>query len=201
MSDQTNLWLERRFEDLYKEHHDPWGCTAGADSINNELFLAMIKAGREKWRWVLDIGCGLGAFSSKIADATSSMVIGIDVSETAVRQAEDQHYGGCVFACRNILTDKINDLGVFDLVVMSEVLWYVCDQFDIVLEKIKAVMSAGGMLAIHQYFPEDQKYYKDFIDGMEGFKKRMDIDWELKGHAISYWQPEGPVMLALYQRR
>lgn len=200
MSRQTELWLARRFDELYAEFPDPWRCCESHSSIDNELFLRMICAYRQTYSRALDVGCGLGVQSFKLAAYSGAATVGIDASEVAIQKAMIR-YPEVKFHTRNIMTDDINDLGQFDLVVMSEVLWYVCDRLDSVLRKIANSMTADGVFAVHQYFPADQKYYRDVIDGMEGFKKRMDMNWSQRGLVVSHCSQDGPVMLALYQRR
>ena len=200
MSTQTELWLDRRFDDLYFKYSDPWGCGENVGSISNELFLRMICAYKPVHGRALDIGCGLGVQSFKLSMCSGGEVTGIDISSVAIEKAKAR-FPEINFHVRDIMNDDITDLGVFGLITMSEVLWYICEKLDTVLRKIGNALSPGGILAIHQYFPTEQKHYKDVIDGWEDFKTRMSIDWDLKGLVVSHCCQDGPVMLALYQRR
>jgi trans-aconitate methyltransferase len=200
MASQKQLWLERRFDDLYSAYADLWRCHEHHSSMDSELFLKMICTHRQDYRRALDVGCGLGMPAFKLAMNTEAEVIGIDASDVAIQKAMIR-YPECQFYTRNVMAESIQDLGMFDLMVMSEVLWYICEKLDEVMRRLALSLAHGGVLAVRQYFPNDQQYYKDVIDGMEDFKKRMSIDWVLRGLVVSHCSQDGPVMLALYQRR
>jgi len=197
MASQTDLWLERKFDQLYREHDDPWGCHAGRRSFNNRLFVEMVFDEREKYMRVLDIGCGIGGLTDQIHTKCTAEVVGIDASDVAIQKARAA-YPWVRFEACNILTDSIADLGMFDLILMSEVLWYVCDDLAGVMQKIKASLMDGGTLAIHQFFPAGQRYYQEYIDGLAGFDRAMAGAWEYRRKIVSYFGTEGQVLLALF---
>lgn len=192
-----NLWLERRFDDLYREHEDPWKCFQNKNSFNNEIFLKLIFTQEKIYHRILDIGCGLGALTEQLYFSSIAEVIGIDISKIAVEKARAR-IEGIEFHVRDIIAEDIGDLGKFDLIVVSETLWYICDKINDVLKKIKEQLGDDGILAIHQYFPNGQKYYKEFINGLSGFETLMQ-EWVCIQKVLSY--KDETVLLALYKRR
>lgn len=199
-SAQTKLWLEKKFDELYSKNEDPWGCFAGRWSFNNRLFTEMIFCIKKEAPRILDIGCGLGGLTDNIRSwSGGAEVWGADVSQTAVIKAA-ANYPLCNFIQWDILEDEVS-LDKFDLVTMSEVLWYVCHNFKKLSDRIAGLLSDNGMWAIHQYFPLDQKYYREFIDGMNGFETLMEsFGWAPIKRIVSYTNSD-PVLLALYNRR
>ena len=202
MDRQSELWFNRQFEELYRQIPDPWGCAAGEESLNNNLFLELLVSHRPVYQTALDIGCGLGGFTDRVRRYTGARMIGIDVAETAVKQARAAH-PRTQFLAMNIMTENLSWTGwegAMDLVIMSEVLWYVCDFLDEVLLKIQMLLTDNGVFAVHQFFPEPQAFYAEYVNGLEGFRKCMSSDWEQTGMVVNYGSA-GPVLLGLYQRR
>ena len=202
------LWLDGKFEDIYVKEEDPWGCLKQANQFNNRLFVEMmfLFTTAKPFNRILDIGCGLGGLSDLIRMwAGGNSVLGVDTSLTAVNKAQSR-YQQCDFLQWNILTDPSEILydrqygDRFDLIVMSEVLWYVCQKMDFVLEKIKTELLSGkGNFAIHQYFPEDQKYLCEYIDGMMEFELIMKQHKFQTIKRITISTETGPVLLGLYR--
>ncbi len=197
MTTQTDLWLDKKFDQLYAEHPDPWGCYAGRHSLDNKLFVDMLFEQQGEWPDVLDIGCGLGGLTNQFHARCASRVIGIDVSPVAVNKARDL-FPWIRFEVRDIAQEEITDLGPFDLIVMSEVLWYVSDKLEEVLRRARAALLPNGRFAIHQFFPHQQQYYKEHIDGVDGFLHVMQRGWDVCRRLVSY-HAEGQVLLALFQ--
>lgn len=172
----TDYWLDREknrlrgdFELMYREIEDPWGCHKEALSNRNNLFAKMV-FGERRYKRILDIGCGLGGLTDYFRNENrGGEIIGCDISKTAIEKA-CAVYPDITFKCVNILKDRIEDLGRFDLVVLSEVLWYILSGLREVFAKIYECLDKGGVCAIHQYFPSEQGFGREVIDGLTGFE-------------------------------
>ncbi len=171
----TEYWLdpERRafrgeFEAMYRDIDDPWGCQAGACSKNNRRFADLLFADRRYAR-VLDLGCGLGAFTVYLRERNGGgAFIGCDVSATAVCKAS----AACpeiTFYCRDVLRESLDGLGRFDLVILSEILWYILADLPGVFAGVARILAPGGVVGVHQYFPTEQRFGRDVVDGLDGF--------------------------------
>lgn len=200
MEDLKQLWLEKRFDDIYAKITDPWGCLGGRWSFDNRLFTEMIFYNNPVISRILDIGCGLGGLTDNIRSWSGGAEIwGADVSLIAVEKAAAT-YPLCNFIQWDIAEDEVA-LDAFDLITMSEVLWYVCHKWKEVSDKIAEMLAENGTFAIHQYFPINQEYYREFIDGLKDFERKMDAcGWVVQKKIVSYHDSE-PVLLALYKRR
>ncbi len=202
----TEYWLNTEdmtfrgeFETMYEDIEDPWGCAAVADSLNNRLFLEILFSERE-FKRILDVGCGLGAFTQRVKERQpEARVSGCDISATAIRKA-GAAYREIDFFVLDIQKEEIP--GQYDLVILSEVLWYILDNVGEVFAKIRAALRPGGLLAIHQYFPDEQRYGAEIIPGAEGFdcfiESRTPFRYERKIFSFGNWK--GKVLLATLEK-
>jgi SAM-dependent methyltransferase len=78
-----------------------------------------------RYRKVLEIGCGAGAFTRSIS-GLADRIVAIDVSPAAIERASQRGDGGGVIDYRvaNVLDYEPQSDGPFDLIVMSETIYY-----------------------------------------------------------------------------
>lgn len=198
----TEYWLDTKnnrfrgeFEEMYRDIDDPWGCSEKADSLNNNLFLEIIFHNSQYDR-ILDIGCGVGDLTMEIARRSiGSQVTGMDISQTAIDKAK-LRYPDVNFICRNILSYNISEDGPYNLIAISEVFWYLLDDISKVLNALKLALAKEGVIAIHQFFPAQQKYGVEVINGIDGFENVLcDHGLEFINKCISSAE-DGDVLLA-----
>ncbi len=203
----TEYWLDIQtgtfcgdFEAMYQDIEDPWGCEAGKSSLNNQIFVDIIFNDNRRYERILDIGCGLGGLLDSIQKRNNGgYVLGLDVSRTAIQKAK-RRYPNLNFDCRNIVKEELKERN-FDLVVLSEVLWYVLDDLPLFFARVSNMMSAAGFLAIHQYFPADQRFGKDWLDGLPAFLKFMESQKALtRRHMHTSHHHDGLVLLSTFQK-
>jgi len=105
-------WTEKRlWESNDKAHH-----------VKRFQFIASALNGGERF---LDIGCAFGHSTAKLAAMKPGRWEGCDFSERGIEEAR-KNFPGLVFNfCEH--AEKLNTLGEFDAVVMSEVLEHVED--------------------------------------------------------------------------
>lgn len=206
----TDYWLDTErmtirgeFEAMYQEVDDPWGCCAARSSLNNKIFLELI-FDNQRYQRILDIGCGLGGFTKHLFDWNGGgSVTGCDISATAVQMAT-KHYPDISFVVKNIMHDDFDDLlPSFDLIIISEVLWYILDNIDEVFQRAISVLAPSGVLAIHQYFPDEQKFGTKVISGLDGFEEFIEkrTVLQIQKKIVSYGETEGKVLLSTLERR
>lgn len=203
----TDYWLDCEtvtfrgdFEAMYQDVEDPWGCEAGKDSLNNQIFVSIIFDGNKRFDRILDIGCGQGGLLNAIKTRNGGgYVLGLDVSQTAIQKAR-RRYPALNLICMNILEDELQE-GDFDLVVLSEILWYVLDDLSLLFAKVSNMMRAGGTLAIHQYFPTDQRFGKERIDGLSGFLNFIEDRAKFsRQHMFTNHHHDGLVLLSKFRK-
>jgi 2-polyprenyl-6-hydroxyphenyl methylase/3-demethylubiquinone-9 3-methyltransferase len=91
---------------------------------------------------VLDVGCGPGLFRSRIGGLPLERYVGIDPSATAIAQAKNLEDNLTRFI---VATEPTADLGDFDVVVCSEMLYYLWD-LDRFFDRANSALRPGGHL-------------------------------------------------------
>jgi SAM-dependent methyltransferase len=110
------------FMDLWRDG-DPWGLEISEyDQRRYDRQLELL--GDRRYRRVLELGCGAGAFTARLATGADA-VLAIDVAENALALAHARGLGGAVeFRAADIGELDPVELGTFDLVVVSETIYY-----------------------------------------------------------------------------
>ncbi len=115
------------FEKFYQNHEDPWYLSWRAkQQLRYEFYIDMLKPFLHKQSTLIDIGCGRGYFAKKLFDTNSfSFIEGIDISEIAIKQAQElyQSSSGLYFQAQ-ALPKIYCDGKLFDFVVALEVIYY-----------------------------------------------------------------------------
>lgn len=202
--DPNSLEFRGLFDEMYRDVDDPWGCEKGNTSLNNRIFSEIISE-TAPYNKIIDIGSGLGGYCSQLkARFPDSCVFGCDVAHEAVEKAR-RKYPEIAFYQFDILRNDIQILktavggGGANLVTLCEVVWYLLEDLKGVFSKISDILNPGGILAVHQYFPNQQKFGVDVINGLRGFDKfveQMTI-FVQEARVVSHCS-DGLVLLATY---
>lgn len=114
------------FDSLYERDPDPWGFASSPyEAEKYERTIAALP--RQRYAHGLEVGCSIGVLSGALAGCCDHL-LGIDVAEAAVAQARDRNRGRA-----NLRFERRafpGDIGAdgpsegFDLIVLSEVLYY-----------------------------------------------------------------------------
>lgn len=137
------------FNNYFAEKEDPWNYTSAYEQKKYEQTLAMLP--RLRIRNALEIACAEGHFTMQLAPHVDSL-IAADISQIAVDRAAKR--------CRNIKNIRFQQLdmvcdplpGTYELIVCSEVLYYVgeYDTLKIVAHKlVDALQPKGYLLMAH----------------------------------------------------
>lgn len=138
---------ESHFDDLFTNDADPWRYrTAFVERRRHQLMLAMLEA--ERYRSVFEPGCANGALTELIA-SRADHVLAWDTSARAVDRAAD-----AVGSLSNVriehgsVPNEWPD-GVFDLVVLSDFLYYLdADDARRVVLRSLGSSAAGGLVLV-----------------------------------------------------
>jgi 2-polyprenyl-3-methyl-5-hydroxy-6-metoxy-1,4-benzoquinol methylase len=191
------------FEGMYKNIDDPWGCQKAATSLSKQIMKEIIFQKHGHFKRIMDIGCGLGAYSNEIykRNGLNGEMLAFDVSETAISRAK-QLYPHISFHTLNILTDSIEQYGRFNLIIISDILWYILEDVEGVFHKLQTGLDNTGIVAIHQYFPYNQNYGREIINGLSGFDSFLTQKTNLVySEKFVQHHEDGLVLLALLERR
>ncbi|WP_162924823.1 class I SAM-dependent DNA methyltransferase [Rubrobacter indicoceani] len=142
--------LEREyFERLYEKDPDPWGFETS--EYERRKYRATLDAlGERRFDSGLEVGCSIGVFTGLLADRCGSL-LAVDASERAVAAARTRLSGrGGVRVERRTIPEETPS-GLFDLVVASEVLYYLPEAVMLdALRRLEAVLLPGGIfVAVH----------------------------------------------------
>ena len=110
-----------------------WGCKAGVLSLHNNILLDVVSEASDKEGCSIhDLGCGLGHLANRINNHLAShpmkeiKISGSDISATAIIKAKELKSID-FYVCdiqREVLKEE------YDVIVMSEVLWYLLKSLD-----------------------------------------------------------------------
>jgi SAM-dependent methyltransferase len=141
--------------------------------------------------WVLDLGCGFGAFARWAQERGAAGVIGVDRSQNMLAQARAQTHDSRVTYVLADIEHLALAEAAFDLVYSSLVLHYIAD-FGVVCGAIRRLLASGGRLVFsveHPLFtaprnpgwqrnPEGSKVWPIDAYLLEG---RRETDWITPG--------------------
>jgi len=174
-----------KFEEMYQNVEDPWH-QDDTSEIHYDMALYLLNrydVCRSRGGVVLDIGCGLGSFTAKLRKGLNkdTRIIGIDIAPTAIQKAKEK-YGdlGIDFIVCDI-KKELKRLPLTsskaDLIIMSELMWYVLPSFRDICHGIKRYLEDEGYLIINQTFypPEKQKYGKEIVSNVKDIFKLVSL--------------------------
>jgi 2-polyprenyl-3-methyl-5-hydroxy-6-metoxy-1,4-benzoquinol methylase len=142
------------FEGMYRKASEiPWHQDKTAYLPTATVLLDLISQYRP-YKNVCEIGSGLGYFSQRIQEKLKIPVTGFDVSPTAVSRARTM-FPEIRFGVLDITKETC---GVYDCVVVKEILWYVYPHLRVVLNNLQNMLSPEGTLFISQSFPPNKDY-------------------------------------------
>jgi len=149
---EVTAWLRisaagqrHQFESLFARGDDPWRYTSAYEQEKYERTLSLLPI--EPARCALELACAEGHFTTQLAPRVGSLVAA-DISEIALERAaiRCRGLGNVTFRHLDLVADELP--GVFDLLVVSEVLYYVGDREALraIARKMAGALTPGGHL-------------------------------------------------------
>jgi SAM-dependent methyltransferase len=145
---------ESYFHEMYRDSDDPWGFTSRwYEQRKYQMTLAALSAPR--YGRAFEAGCSIGALSEQLATRCEEL-LSVDLSAKAVGIATERLKPlgeRVVVETRDFVTDW--PTGGFDLIVLSEVLYYLDRaQLDTVIANALAALAQGGeLISVHWRWP------------------------------------------------
>ncbi|WP_310162240.1 bifunctional PIG-L family deacetylase/class I SAM-dependent methyltransferase [Arthrobacter sp. BE255] len=138
---------ERIFDEVHSASEDPWKYTTSwYERRKRALTLAALP--QEHYRSGLEIGCSIGTLSLDLADRCTSL-LAVDASSTALEHAAARLAPFPGVATRQLTLPGEWPDGTFDLVVVSEVGYYLSPaELMLLLDRIEASLEPGGTLLL-----------------------------------------------------
>jgi SAM-dependent methyltransferase len=144
------------FDELYTQSVDPYGAELPQYRYQQRKYVSLLSMLPQRhFRNVLDIGCGRGAFTRKLAPFATE-VLGTDISEVALAQARmlSKSLSNVRYSSAQMLEAPTGEPN-FDLIVLADTLYYAdapgAERF------IAARLLPGGLLLLvnHYFFGID----------------------------------------------
>jgi SAM-dependent methyltransferase len=141
------------FETLYQRERDPWSFESSP--YENEKYRVTIEtAASSPAARCLEVGCSIGVLTRRLAAVTGHLVA-TDVSATALELARDRCRDLPNVTFRQVTNPDGSFQGSFDLIVLSEVVYYWDDRdLERVAAGILRTLDAGGRLLLVHYLGE-----------------------------------------------
>jgi SAM-dependent methyltransferase len=137
------------FENLYAASPDPWGFeTSPYERRKYERTLDVLA--RRRYRRALEVGTSIGVFTAMLAPLCDEL-LAVDVSKKAVAAARERLKSFPHVHVERLTLPEETPEGTFDLVVASEVLYYLPkDDMLAALRLFEEVLVPGGaVVAVH----------------------------------------------------
>jgi 2-polyprenyl-3-methyl-5-hydroxy-6-metoxy-1,4-benzoquinol methylase len=175
-----------RFNRFYWLDGDPFGAKNAKYELSKQDRLLDLISKREKYN-ALDVGCGNGFFSRRIAEHCEHLH-GIDFSSQAIRlaQANCEEHLNISLAEQDIRSFQTSSS--FDLIICSEVLYYLQGtELDDVVRNLHSISAPGAWLGLvgraeAQLVPASLQKWFERIEHVE------DKDW-YRPYAVSLYTP------------
>ncbi len=161
-----------KFEEMYRSCDDPWNQMDDVEkSYSKQCTIASIA--RIAPNNVLEVGCGLGYFTAYLNKIYPNIrFVGMDISETAIKKAREA-FSDIEFISENainlsrVLAEAEISFGGYDVIIFSEIMWYILDILKPMLEMLNRSFSSKHILINQTFYNGGQEYGKDFFTNPE----------------------------------
>ncbi|WP_261664923.1 class I SAM-dependent methyltransferase [Deinococcus sp. Marseille-Q6407] len=141
------------FEDVYTANEDPWDfATSPYEAAKYARTLAALP--RESYHRALEVGCSIGVLTGQLAGRADEL-LALDINEQALARARARNADRPnIHFQQGQLPDRLPDGPPFDLIVLSEVLYYLSPaDLDRALDAVLARLEPQGTLMLVHWTP------------------------------------------------
>jgi SAM-dependent methyltransferase len=137
------------FDKIYAADGDPWGYTTSAYE-RHKYAATMAALPRAHFGCAFEPGCSIGVLTRMLAPRCTHLVAA-DISEASLDRARAWCRGVRNVSFRRMLIPARWPRGTFDLIVLSEVLYYLSrgDVRDTVRRRLPALRAGGVVIIVH----------------------------------------------------
>ena len=145
------------FDDLYARDPDPWGFrTSDYERAKYDDTVAALEGRR--FARAVEVGCSIGELTARLGPSCDAL-LGVDIAEAALEQARARNaQSDYITFARMTLPDE-RPTGRFDLIVLSEVLYYFSrPDLDRVAAWVTGALEPGGVALLVHWLGETPDY-------------------------------------------
>ena len=182
------------FEELYGREADPWGFETSAYEAGKYAHTIAV-LGAQRARRGFELGCSIGVLTRSLAAACDEL-ISTDISQTVLDRARRRcaDLPNVTFQLACGVGDGLE--GRFDLIVLSEVVYYWDDaDLDIIAEGVLRTLEPGGRLLLVHWLGETD-YPRSGDDAVAALNHRLSGEF-----AIALAERREAYRLDLWRRR
>ena len=141
------------FEDIYARTIDPWGFrTSPYERGKYEATIGILP--RARYRSALEVGCSIGVFTRMLAERCDA-VLALDTSARALEEARTANAGLPNLAFREATLPRDFPDGRYDLIVLSEVLYYLSrPDLAALAERCRNALAPDGQMVLCHWLGE-----------------------------------------------
>ena len=157
-----------KFEEMYELFDDPW--RQSDEGYFNDLSRLIVThyINKHNIKNCVEFGCGLGKTMNYIQSLTNIDMLGIDISETAIKKAREE-YPRLSFKVDTI--DNLLNYSQYECFFFSEITWYLLE--DKLLDRVfkKMTDNLKGKYFIHNlvFYKGQQKYGNNYFTNLNEF--------------------------------
>jgi SAM-dependent methyltransferase len=156
------------FEPMYQRFADPWHqTTAEHSTLSQSKNATLVNLRKYGIRSVVEFGCGLGYLTNMIRTCTNAEVLGVDISETAVKKARAT-FPSCRFTVDSVC--NLPAYSEYDAVLFAEITWYILADLQKAFEDIQEKFR--GKYFLHNlvfYKPGVQQHGREYFTNLNQF--------------------------------
>lgn len=178
-----------KFNEMYLDCENPWHQTDG-EMINSLYRDCAIRVMNDlNVSSIIEFGCGLGTYTNKLCNELDITVTGVDISSEAIRKAKNKYSPSPhKESSRNkldFITDSVLNIDRypnFDCYLFADVMWYILDDLDAILKKMKNCLKGKYFINNMPFYKGTQKYGLDKFTNIQEF---IDyIPFEYMGYIV-----------------
>ena len=160
------------FDDLYARNPDPWGFETRP--YERDKYAATLAAlPRPRYRDALEVGCSIGVLSRDLAPRCDRLLC-LDAADAALERARARNPDRPDAEFRRARVPEEWPAGTFDLILLSEVLYYfVRDDLSRVTERVLGSLRPGGDAVLVHWLPYTDRDYP--LTGDEAVAHFLDV--------------------------
>lgn len=143
------------FDDLYARSPDPWNFAA-SDYERAKYDATLAALPRPRYAAGFEVGCSIGVLTRRLAGRCGAL-LAVDVAEAALQRARQRCADRANVTIRRMQVPEAWPGGGFDLIVLSEVLYYLSPAaVGRTAARVRASVRPGAsVLLVHYVLPTD----------------------------------------------